>query len=128
MSDASKPVTFEGGRNIAMKVPPHQHEATVRFYRDVLRLEPVSGPQGNAIGFKFGANNLWIDNVPGMSQAELWLEIVTNDTGAAAEILARSGVARCDEIEPLGDQFDGYWISSPSAIIHLVDAKQGSWS
>ena len=126
MSDTSKPVKFEGGRNIAMKVPPHQHEATVRFYRDVLKLELIGGPQGDAVGFKFGSNNLWIDNVPGMSQAELWLEIVTNNTEAAAEILARSGVARCDEIEPLGDQFDGYWISSPSAIIHLVDAKLGS--
>jgi hypothetical protein len=128
MSDTGKPVKFEGGKNIAMKVPPHQHEATVRFYRDILKLEPVDNPQDDAICFKFGANNLWIDNVPGMSQAELWLEIVTNDTEAAAEILAQSGVARCDEIEPLGDQFDGYWISSPCAIIHLVDAKQGSWT
>lgn len=128
MSDANRSVKFEGGKNIAIKVPPHQHDATVRFYRDVLKLEPVGGPQGDAVGFKFGANNLWIDKVPGMSQAELWLEIVTNDTKGAADILAKSGVARCDEIEPLGDQFDGYWISSPSAIIHLVDAKQGSWA
>jgi predicted enzyme related to lactoylglutathione lyase len=27
---------FSGGRNIAMKVPPHQWETTVAFYRDVL--------------------------------------------------------------------------------------------
>ena len=26
---------FSGGKNIAMKVPPHQYEATVAFYRDV---------------------------------------------------------------------------------------------
>jgi hypothetical protein len=26
---------FAGGRNIAMKVPPHLWDATVRFYRDV---------------------------------------------------------------------------------------------
>ncbi|MBY5841127.1 hypothetical protein J3P71_03065 [Rhizobium leguminosarum] len=127
MNHTNGSVKFEGGRNIAMKVPPHQHEATVRFYRDVLKLEPVGGPQGEAVGFKFGANNLWIDNVPGMSQAELWLEIVTDNTQEAAKILAQAGVARCDEIEPLGDQFDGYWISSPCAIIHLVDARQGSW-
>ncbi len=34
--------TFRGGHNIAMKVPPHQFEATVNFYRDVLGL-PLSG-------------------------------------------------------------------------------------
>lgn len=121
-------VRFEGGRNIAMKVPPHQYEATVRFYRDLLRLEPIGGPAGDAVGFKFGGNNLWIDRVPGMSQAELWLEIVTDDTAAAAKVLADAGVARCDEIEDLGGNFDGYWISSPAAIVHLVDAKKGSWT
>jgi len=118
---------FEGGKNIAMKVPPHQYEATVAFYRDLLGLEQIGGPVGDAVGFKFGANNLWIDRVQTMSQAEIWLEIVTDDTVEAAEQLAAAGVVRCDEIEPLGG-LDGYWISSPSAIVHLVDAKQGSWS
>lgn len=119
---------FEGGKNIAMKVPPHQHEATVRFYRDVLGLELIGGPDGAATGFKFGANNLWIDKVPGMSQAELWLELVTDDTAAAARQLSEAGIVRCDEIEKLGEDFDGYWITSPCAIIHLVDAKRGSWA
>ena len=121
-------VKFEGGKNIAMKVPPHQHDATVRFYRDVLGLEQIGGPVGDAVGFKFGANNLWIDKVPGMSQAELWLEVVTNNTAEAARVLADAGVVRCDEIENLGSNFDGYWISNPAAIIHLIDAKGGSWS
>jgi hypothetical protein len=118
---------FSGGKNIAMKVPPHQHEATVRFYRDLLGLEQIGGPAGDAIGFKFGSNNLWIDKVPGISQSELWLEIVTDDTEEAASILADAGIVRCDEIEELGGDFDGYWISSPASIIHLVDARQGSW-
>ena len=30
---------FEPGRNIAMKIPTHEHESTVRFYRDVLGSE-----------------------------------------------------------------------------------------
>ncbi|MEO1019403.1 MAG: hypothetical protein AAFY56_17180 [Pseudomonadota bacterium] len=118
---------FEGGKNIAMKVPPHQYDATVGFYRDTLALEQIGGPDGNEVGFKFGANNLWIDKVPGMSQAELWLEIVTDDTGEAARRLADAGIVRCDEIEELGDNFDGYWISSPCSIIHLVDAKRNAW-
>jgi catechol 2,3-dioxygenase-like lactoylglutathione lyase family enzyme len=117
---------FAGGKNIAMKVPPHQYDTTVAFYRDLLGLEQIDGPTGNAVGFVFGSNNLWIDKVPSMSQAELWLEIVTDDTSEAAKMFAAANVIRCDEIEDLGG-LDGYWISSPAAIIHLVDAKDGSW-
>lgn len=117
----------EGGKNIAMKVPPHQYHQTVAFYRETLGLETISGPFGNAVGFNFGANNLWIDKIATMGQAELWLEIVTDDTREAAALLREAGVVRCDEIENLGEGFDGYWISSPASIIHLVDAKDGSW-
>ncbi|MGH2617936.1 MAG: hypothetical protein ACRDJC_22130 [Thermomicrobiales bacterium] len=55
--------TFTGGRNIAMNVPPHLWEATVQFYR---------------------------------------------------------GVVRRDEIEPLPEGLEGFWISSPASIVHLV--------
>ena len=34
-------VNFAGGRNIAMKVPPHLWEAAVQFYRDVLAFKKV---------------------------------------------------------------------------------------
>lgn len=121
------PPKFTDGRNIAMKVPPHQHDATVAFYRDVLGLEPIGGPSGEATGFAFGGCNLWIGRVATVSQAEVWLEVVTDDTAAAAEVLASAGVARCDAIEALGEGFDGYWISSPAAIVHLVYAEDQSW-
>ncbi|GMG82328.1 hypothetical protein LNKW23_15410 [Paralimibaculum aggregatum] len=111
---------FRGGSNIAMKVPPHQHEATVAFYRDVLGLEQI-GATGGSVSFRFGANTLWIDRVPTMSQAELWLEIVTDDTAEAARVLDAAGVTRCDGIEALGEGFDGFWITSPAAIVHLVE-------
>ena len=110
---------FAAGRNIAMKVPPHLHEATVRFYRDTLGLEELER-QGESVGFRFGASTLWIDRVPGLSQAETWLEVVTHDLDAAAAHLAAAGVVRCDEIEPLPDGLHGFWISSPASIIHLV--------
>ena len=110
---------FSAGRNIAMKVPPHLHEATVRFYRDTLGFEEVER-QGESIGFRFGSNTLWIDRVPGMSQAETWLEVVTADIDAAARHLAAAKVVRCDEIEPLPDGLRAFWISSPAQIIHLV--------
>lgn len=121
MNDRDRP-SFAGGRNIAMKVPPHQWEATVAFYRDTLGLPELdnpftSGPQ--SAGFAFGANRLWIDCVPAVSQAELWLQVTTADTAAAADHLAANGVARCDEIEPL-DSDSAFWITSPAAVVHLI--------
>jgi hypothetical protein len=119
---------FAGGRNIAMKVPPHRYQATVSFYRDVLRLASVSGPAGDATGFEFGPCNLWIDNCPGLSQAEIWLEVVSSHTNGAAEALGKAGIARRDEIEDLGDAFDGFWVSSPADVIHLVASEEQSWA
>lgn len=77
-----------GGINIAMKVPPHQYEATLAFYRDVIGLKPVEG-RSPATGFELGPNRLWIDEAPGMSQAEVWLEIFSDDFPSAAAHLAR---------------------------------------
>lgn len=114
---------FEAGHNIAMKVPSHQYEATIAFYRDILGLPQIGGPDEKYVSFQFGGNRLWIDETPAMSQAELWLEVVTDDTKAAAEILAEAGVTRCDAIEDIGD-LDGFWISNPANIIHLVNVKK----
>ena len=96
----TKEAIFTAGRNIAMKVLPHQYEATVQFYRDVLNLKEIT-KDAPSVGFEFGSNNLWIDLVPGVSQAEIWLEVVTNDLAAALEHLKAAGVVRCDELEPL---------------------------
>ncbi|MCT8998755.1 VOC family protein [Chelativorans intermedius] len=115
---------FEGGRNIAMKVPPHHFDATVRFYRDVLGLETIESLAPDIV-FVFGANRLWIDRVPGMSQTEIWLEVATEDREAAAEHLAREGVSRRDEIEPLPEGFPGFWVAGPGDIIHLIH-EQGA--
>ena len=114
---------FRGGRNIALKVPPHQWEATVRFYRDTLGLAEIT-EHAPEVGFRFGHNQLWIDKVETVSQAELWLELVTDDVPAAAEHLKAAGIARCDEIEKLPKDFNGFWISSPSSIIHLVNEDE----
>ena len=110
---------FVPGRNIAMKVPPHQYEATIQFYRDVVGLTPIDTQSPN-VGFEFGDKHLWIDRVPTVSQAEIWLELVTNNLDAAAEELAAAGVVRCDAIEPLPEGFQGFWVASPASIIHLV--------
>lgn len=122
----SAKMEFAGGRNIAMKVPPHLYEATVQFYRDVLGLKLVE-KHSPAVGFEFGANQLWIDRVPGLSQAEIWLELVTNDVSVASGHLQSAGVVRRDEIEPLPEGFNAFWVSSPSSIIHLVCKDGESW-
>ena len=120
-------VKFSGGRNIAMKVPPHLYDVTVQFYRDVLSLREIT-KHAPAVGFEFGSNNLWIDRVAGISQAEIWLEVLTNDIAAASEELKGAGVVRCDDIEPLPEGLQAFWISSPASIIHLVCKDKESWS
>lgn len=118
---------FRPGRNLAMKVSPHQYEATLHFHRDVLGLQPLTH-QPPAVGFAFGDKHLWIDSVPALSQAEIWLEVVADDLAAADAHLRAAGVPRRDEIEPLPDGFEGFWITSPASIIHLVCTERQSWA
>lgn len=110
---------LHGGINIAMKVPPHQYEATLAFYRDVIGLKPV-GDKAPYTGFEFGPNRLWIDKAPGMSQAEVWLELYSDDFPSAAAHLAEASVTRCDAIEPMPKGFRGGWITNPANIVHMV--------
>ncbi|MDQ0470051.1 VOC family protein [Labrys wisconsinensis] len=111
--------TIYGGIDIAMKVPPHQYQATVAFYRDVVGLKPIT-EKAPAIGFEFGPNKLWLDEAPALSQAEIWLEFFTDRFEEAADRLSRAGVVRCDAIEPLPEGFRGGWITSPANIVHMV--------
>ena len=115
-------VKFKGGRNIAMKVPPHLWETTVQFYRDILALKVIehAATVPQSVVFQFGANRLWIDRVDGLSQAELWLELTASCVQEAAEHLESAGVVRRDEIEKLPADFEGFWIQNPASIIHLV--------
>jgi hypothetical protein len=108
-----------GGVDIAVKVPPHQYSATVAFYGEVLGLKPVTD-KAPAVAFEFGPNRLWIDESPGLSQAEVWLELFTEEFAAAATHLELAGVVRCDAIEPLPADFRGGWIMNPANIVHMV--------
>lgn len=110
---------FSGGQNIAMKVPSHLFESTVAFYRDGLRL-PVLESAETSVVFEFGTQKLWVDRVDHLSQAEVWLELVTGDVSAASSQLAEQGVSRRDEIEALPEGFEGFWIANPAQVIHLV--------
>ena len=120
----NRPV-FKPGNNIAMKVPAHEYEATVVFYRDVLGFEEndcASSPDSfESTVFKFGDKNLWIDKVQTLSQAEIWLEVVSDDIEAAKGYFEEiEACRRRDEIEPLPPGFKGFWLSNPANIIHLI--------
>jgi hypothetical protein len=121
MSGKNQP-NFEGGINIAMKLPPNVFDQTVSFYKDVLRL-PVIEEESASVVLAFGANRLWLDRAGQFNQAEIWLEIFTDDIPAASDHLNRRGVLRRDGIEPLPEEFDGFWICNPADIIHLVSQK-----
>lgn len=116
---------FAAGRNIAMKIPAHEYQDTVRFYREVIGLNELTSAEAGATPrFEFGDKVLWLDCMPGLSQAETWLEIQTSDLDQAAAVLAAQGCHRRDEIEPLPVGFQAFWISSPANIIHLVSAEE----
>ncbi len=117
---------FTPGRNIALKVPPHAYDATVHFYRDVLGLELLENHLPH-IGFDFGGKQLWIDRMPGLSQSEVWLEILTDDVAAAAAHFEEAGVVRCDAIEPLPENHKGFWIMDPSSIVLHLGSREGAW-
>jgi catechol 2,3-dioxygenase-like lactoylglutathione lyase family enzyme len=110
---------FKPGQNIAMKIPPHEFEKAVSFYRDILGLRQLKRP-GPSPAFDFGGKTLWLDKVDALSQAEVWLEVVTDDVQAAASHFAGLGIVRRDEIEKLPEGFNGFWIANPAGIIHLV--------
>lgn len=112
---------FSGGPNIAMKVPPHEFCSTVAFYEETLSLEKLPQSNDESAAFIFGNNTLWIDKVPSISQAEVWLQVLTNNTEGADASLKKADIVRCNTIETLQQGFDGFWISNPAGIVHLID-------
>lgn len=118
---------FSPGNNIAIKVPAHEYDAMVTFYQCVLGLVQKNvSPAAplESISFEYGDKNLWLDKVSGLSQAEIWLEINTDDVVAAKRYLQAEGCTLRDDIEPLPSGYSGFWLSSPSNIIQLVSECQ----
>jgi catechol 2,3-dioxygenase-like lactoylglutathione lyase family enzyme len=122
VSNVSIP-SFSGGNNIAIKVPAHTYDQTIAFYRDTLGL-PVLEEVENGCTFQFGPVRLWIDKVTNLSHPDIWLEIQTNDAEAASHYLHVHGIPRRDEVEQLQEDFDGFFISDPAGVIHLVVGEE----
>ena len=115
-------INFEGGVNIALKIPKRTYEKSVSFYRDVLKLEieekPINHPSvSRTHKVKFGPNTLWLDCVDTYTQPETWLELNTPDVEAARRYLEENGISTCDEIEEISD---GHWIADPAGAIFVL--------
>lgn len=116
---------FRPGKNIAIKVPSHEFDQMLHFYGEVLGLtqKTAESPDNfDSVAFEFGDKILWVDKIPGLSQAETWLEIETDNTTEAQKYLIEQGCTIRNEIEPLPPSFNGFWMSSPANTIHLVTA------
>lgn len=119
--------SFTGGVNIAIKIPKSKYEATVHFYRDVLKLEvaekPITNPTvSRTHEVKFGNNIVWLDCVDNYTHSEVWLELKTPDVDKATEHLQKNGVNPCDEIEQIPESM--HWIMDPAGTVFIL-SKEG---
>lgn len=116
-------ITFSGGPNIAVKIPRSKYADTVKFYRDVLKLEveeqPIDSPTVTRTHkVKFGANVLWLDCVDNYTHSETWLELRTPDVPAAADYLRSRGVHTVDELERIPKEM--HWLMDPAGTVLLL--------
>lgn len=117
---------FEGGINIAIKIPKSKYEKTVVFYRDILKLEVIEKPIDNPTvsrthQAKFGNNMLWLDCVDNYTHSETWLELNVEDVANATNYLKSNGVETCDEIEQIPDNM--HWITDPAGTVFIVKER-----
>ena len=117
---------FEGGINIALKIPKRKYEETLAFYRDILKLKVTEKPISNPTVSKthlvsFGCNNLWLDCVDNYTKPETWLELNVNDVGAAVNHLRGNKIETCDEIEQIPEHM--HWITDPAGNVFIVKHK-----
>jgi hypothetical protein len=48
------------------------------------------------------------------------LEVLTENIEDASKYFEKTGCIRRDEIEPLPEGLEGFWITNPANIIHLI--------
>lgn len=94
-------VKFEGGLNIAIKIPKSKYEETIKFYKEILKLEVtekqiVNPTVSRTHEVRFGNNILWLDCVDNYAHSETWLELKTPDVPLAANYLKSKGINTCD--------------------------------
>ena len=118
---------FEGGINIAIKIPKSKYNQTVAFYRNILKLEvaekPISNPTvSKTHQVKFGNNIIWLDCVDNYTHSETWLELNTNDIENATKYLNSEGIETCDELEQLPENM--HWITDPAGTVFIIKKRE----
>ena len=118
---------FQGGLNIAIKIPKRKYEETVAFYRDVLKLDveeqAIENPTvSRTHQVKFGGNVVWLDCVDNYAHPEVWLELKTNAIDAATAYLKRQGTETCDELEQIPENM--HWITDPAGTVFILNEPE----
>ncbi len=118
--------TFEGGINIAIKIPKSKYQNTVAFYRDILKLEvqekPINNPTvSKTHEVKFGNNIIWLDCVDNYTHSETWLQLTVADVEGATNYLKANGVETCDELEEIPENM--HWITDPAGTVFNLQKK-----
>ena len=126
---ANSNIKFNGGVNIALKIPKYKYEETVAFYRDVLKLEVKEDPIDNPTvsrthSIVFGPNTVWLDCVDNYTHSEAWLEIQTPDVEKATEYLRSKGITTNDEFEQIPK--DMHWITDPAGTVMIMTSPERS--
>lgn len=122
---------FEGGVNIAVKIPKSKYDKTVAFYKDILKLEVTEKPIDNPTvsrthEVKFGNNILWLDCVDNYTHSETWLELRTPDVAEATRYLQSQDVHTVDELEKLPDGY--HWIQDPAGTVFVLSKQDNNYS
>jgi predicted enzyme related to lactoylglutathione lyase len=124
-------IKFEGGINIAIKIPKSKYEETVKFYRDILQLEVTEKPIDNPTvsrthQVKFGPNIIWLDCVDNYTHSEAWLDLKTNNVEKATEYLRSKGIDTCDELEKIPENM--HWIMDPAGTVFILGKATDTYS
>ena len=124
-------IKFEGGINIAIKIPKSKYEKTVSFYKDVLKLgvteRSINNPTvSRTHEVQFGNNTVWLDCVDNYTHSETWLELKTPDVARATEYLKNNGIDTCDELEKIPDE--NHWIMDPAGTVFIIGRDGSEYS
>lgn len=84
-------IQFQGGINIAIKIPKAKYESTVAFYRDILKLD--------------------------VQEREIKNPTVSR-THEVKFGLASKGINTCDELEEIPE--DTHWIMDPAGTVFIL--------
>lgn len=110
---------FEGGPNIAIKIPPEKYDNTVHFYRNVLLMdvhEQTAEHSGVVRSHRvtFGTTVLSLDCVAGQAKVEICLEIRWSGQDDAVQFLEANGIEITAAPGELPD--NPHWIRDPAGV------------